>query len=120
LKSNKKKSKDKNNSNLYNAYPSIKQKARGVCTLAGHTSDDPIYYKWLSGLIDGDGHFYLTKDGKVILTITTPAYGAADLRSCGALPTLVGDEVDKRDINSLQLIQSKLGGKMYIVANKKQ
>jgi ubiquinol-cytochrome c reductase cytochrome b subunit len=86
------------------AIPSIKQKARGMCTQAGHTPDDPIFYQWLSGLIDGDGYFYLTKDGKVLLTIT----------------------MDKRDIDCLLFIQSKLGcagcvtkRKIYNVANQK-
>jgi hypothetical protein len=92
-----KKSKDINNSNLCNAYPSIQQKARGMHTQAGHTPDDLIFYQWLSGLIDGDGYFYLTKDGKVFLTIT----------------------MDKRDTDCLLFIQSKLGGKIYNVANQK-
>jgi hypothetical protein len=42
------------------------------------------------------GYLYLSKDGKVILTIT----------------------MDKRDVDCLLYIISKLGGKIYAVANK--
>ena len=59
--------------------------------------NDIKFYEWLAGLIDGDGYFYISKPKVVFLKIT----------------------MDERDIDCLQLINSKLGGNIYPVPGKK-
>ena len=58
--------------------------------------NDKNFYEWLAGLIDGDGHFYISKKGTVTLSIT----------------------MDKRDKDCLLFIQSKLGGSIYEISGK--
>ena len=63
-------------------------------TLKLNRSSDP-FFEWLAGLIDGDGHFNLSKGGTARLQIT----------------------MGIRDKKALYEIQQKLGGSIYTIAN---
>ena len=53
------------------------------------------YFKWLAGIIDWDGYFNLSKGGTVCLIIT----------------------MDIRGKSALYVIQQKLSGSIYTIAN---
>ena len=63
-------------------------------TLKLNHSSDP-FFEWLAGVIDGDGHFNLSKGGTARLQIT----------------------MDIRDKKALYEIKQKLGGSIYTIAN---
>jgi len=59
------------------------------------TSNSQSFYEWLAGLIDGDGYFYITKQGYACFEIT----------------------MSVRDINCLKMIQYHFGGNLRKMSN---
>jgi hypothetical protein len=56
-----------------------------------------LFFEWLAGVLDGDGHFYLSKKGIAWISIV----------------------MKKKDVGGLKYIQRELGGSMRLIANGK-
>lgn len=82
------------NSNNYNLYSSINNKLENNSNKETRNLSDIGFNEWLSGVIDGDGYFNLSKGGTARLIIA----------------------MDIRDKGALYAIKHKFGGSIYTMA----